>query len=398
MPLDQPIERVGELLFAPRHRHAVPEDILVHRRFGTLDAVEQHSELQRSRGERILGVVQRRAVDQGKQCERLRDALRLRRRPRTRLGQFGDRGSGEQFLDIESDATLLCLATHGEGKHRVSANGEEIVVYTNGFHAEHRGEHIDQRRLGRSTRGDGRSIRRAGPGQRPTVHLAARREGERVQFDEAGGNHVRGQPLCQVIAELIDGDELSDEITDQVGAVGVRRLGYHDRRSHTRARLHRGLDLAEAHPIAADLDFIVDAAQKLEVAVRSPAGEVARSVTSAARHALVGDERGRGQIVTAAIAAGQTHPADVQFTGHAHRTAVSALVENQQCRVVDRFSDRDRIHRPGRRAVEVAHVHRRLGRPVEIHQPRHADGAEYPVEPLDQRRRKRFPTAEHRVQ
>ena len=94
-------------------------------------------------------------------------------------------------------------------------------MHANGVHAEHRGEHIDQRCLRRGTRGDGRSIRRAGPGQRPTIQLAARREGERVQFDEAGGNHVRGHPLCQVIAELIEGDELSDEIADQVDAVGV---------------------------------------------------------------------------------------------------------------------------------------------------------------------------------
>ena len=145
----------------------------------------------------------------------------LSRRQRNRLGQFGDRGSGEQFLDIESDTTLFCLATHGEGKYRISADGEEIVMDANGVHAENRGEHIDQRRLGRGTRGDGRSIRRAGPGQRPTIHLAARREGKHVQFDEAGGNHVRGQPLCQVIAELIDGDQLPDEIADQVGAVVV---------------------------------------------------------------------------------------------------------------------------------------------------------------------------------
>jgi hypothetical protein len=89
-----------------------------------------------------------------------------------------------------------------------------------------------------------------------------------------------------VVTELSEGYELSDQITDEVGAVGVRRFGYHDSRSHTRTRLHRGLDFAEAHPIAADLDFIVDATQKLEVAVRPPAGEVACPVTAAARHAF----------------------------------------------------------------------------------------------------------------
>ena len=34
-------------------------------------------------------------------------------------------------------------------------------MYTNGFHAEDRGEDVGQRRLGRGTRGDGRSILRA---------------------------------------------------------------------------------------------------------------------------------------------------------------------------------------------------------------------------------------------
>ena len=105
---------------------------------------------------------------------------------------------------------------------------------------------------------------------------------------------------------------------------------YHDRRSHTRTRLHRGLDLAEAHPVAADLDFIVDAAQELQVPVRPPAGEVTRSVTSAARHALILGERNRRQVGAAAITAGQTHTGDVQFTRHSHRAGVSAVVENQQ--------------------------------------------------------------------
>ena len=220
MSHDQPVERLRELPFSPWHRHAVAEDVLVHRGIGTLNAVEQHSELQRGRGECILGVVQCRAVDQGEQCERVRDTVGLGRHLRNRLGQFGNRGSGEEFLDIESDATLFCLAAHREREDGVSADGEEVVVHTDRFHAEHRGEHIDQRCLRRGARGDGGSIRPAGPGQRPTIQLAARREGERIQFDEAGGNHVRGHPLCQVITELIDRDRPSDEIADQVDAVG----------------------------------------------------------------------------------------------------------------------------------------------------------------------------------
>ena len=89
--------------------------------------------------------------------------------------------------------------------------------------------------------------------------------------------------------------------------------------------------LAEAHPVAADLDLIVDAAQELQVPVRAPAGEITRLVTSAARHALILGERNRRQVGAAAITAGQTHTGDVQFTPHSHRAAVSAVVENQQC-------------------------------------------------------------------
>ncbi len=198
--------------------------------------------------------------------------------------------------------------------------------------------------------------------------------------------------------ELVDGDGLSDEIADEMCAVGVRGLGHDHRRSHTRARLHHDLDLTETHPIAPDLDFIIDAAQELQIAVGSPTGEVAGPVTPTARHALVGDEGGRGQVFATPVTAGQPRPADVELTGNAYGTVVPALVENQQRRVVDRLSDWDCIHRAGRGAVEVAHIHRRLGRPVEIHQPRYADGGEYPVEPLNQGRRERFPTAEHRVQ
>ena len=201
-----------------------------------------------------------------------------------------------------------------------------------------------------------------------------------------------------MLAESIDRDGFSYDIADQVGAVKFRRLGYHHRRSHTRARLRGGLDLAEAHPVTADFDFIIVAAQKLQVAVRSPACEVSRPVTPTTRDALIGDEGGRRQIITAAVATGQAHPGDVQLAGNAYRTTISALVEHQQRCVVDRLSDRDRIDGAGRGAIEVAHVHRRLGGPVKINQPRDAGGGEYSVEPLDQRRRECLPTAEHGMQ
>ena len=54
------------------------------------------------------------------------------------------------------------LLRSDEGKDGVPANGEEIVVYTNGIHVEHRGEHVSQRRLGRGIAG--RSIDRCSRG------------------------------------------------------------------------------------------------------------------------------------------------------------------------------------------------------------------------------------------
>ncbi len=69
MARDQPIECVGELLFTPRHCHAIAEDVLVHRRIDASDAVEQHAQLHGRRGERVLGVAQCRTVDRRDQRE-----------------------------------------------------------------------------------------------------------------------------------------------------------------------------------------------------------------------------------------------------------------------------------------------------------------------------------------
>src|SRR3984957_10834954 len=131
-----------------------------------------------------------------------------------------------------------------------------------------------------------------------------------------------------MLAELIDRDGFSYDIADQVGAMKFRRLGYHHRRSHTRARLRGGLDLAEAYPVTADLDFIIVAAQKLQVAVRSPPREVSRPVAPTTRDALIGDEGGRRQIITTAVPTGQAHPGNVQFAGNAYRTMVSPPGDN----------------------------------------------------------------------
>ena len=241
---------------------------------------------------------------------------------------------------------------------------------TDGFDAENRAEHIDQGRLGLGAWGHGRTFRCPGSGQRAPVHLAAGGERHGIQFDEAGGHHVPGQALRQVLGELVHRHEIRYVITDQVGAVGRRLFVDHGGGPDTRAGRHDGLDLAEAHPVAADLDLIVDPAEVLEVAVRAPAGEVTRSVTAAAGHPLVRDERGRGLLVPAPVAAGDTDTGDVEFAGNADRATISAFVEDEQRDVVDRPADRHRLDRPGRRALVAADVHRRLGRPVEIDQPR----------------------------
>ncbi len=110
---------------------------------------------------------------------------------------------------------------------------------------------------------------------------------------------------------------------------------------------------------------MIGAAQVLDLAVRSPPGQVAGVVQPPARGAVgVGEETFGRQRGTGRVPLRELHAADPQVAGHADGDAVHPGVEDLQAGVRDRPPDRDRgLAGPAR---VPRHVHRRLGRPVQV--------------------------------
>ncbi len=96
-----------------------------------------------------------------------------------------------------------------------------------------------------------------------------------------------------------------DQIGDQVRLAGSVFAQQHDGVVHAGAGAQRGGDFAQFDTEAAQLDLIVVAAEEVQGAVGTPAGQIAAAV-----HALaglfcerIGDEAFGGQIGTAQVAA-----------------------------------------------------------------------------------------------
>src|SRR4029077_7601371 len=96
---------------------------------------------------------------------------------------------------------------------------------------------------------------------------------------------------------------------------------------------------------AADLDLLVDAAEKLDLTVRAAACQVAGSVQPLPRPAgvRVGGEPFRGEVGPVQVASRETRAADMDFPRDTARYRVEAGVEQQDLRVVDRPPDRYRL-------------------------------------------------------
>ena len=168
------------------------------------------------------------------------------------------------------------------------------------------------------------------------------------------GHAIRRQPLLPS-AHLNRHD-------DRVGDAGVRQ--------------QRRLDLAQFDAKAAHLDLEVEAAEVLHHPVGAPAGEVARAIHPCATRALrfrrehVRHEAFGRELRAPMVAEPDLHPGEHEFPGHADRAEPSVRVKHMQTRVRDRASDRHQGRRHDRgRAAPVTHVHRTLGRAVQVVQP-----------------------------
>ena len=311
--------------------------------------------------------------------ERQRHARRPRpgpqRRPRRTCRPRARRKAADGGR-VEQVAQRQLAAEHGSRaadqprrEQRVAAALEEVVRCKGLVDAEHLGEQRAEHALGlvvRLERG-GRALH-PGRRQRVAIELAADRQRQRVEHDEGGRHHHRGQPVGQVRPQrggLGRGTGTGDHVGHEPPAGGV--VTGDDRGLHDAVVRHqRVLDLAQLHAVAADLDLMVGAAEVLDHAVVAAAGEIARAIQPLAPTRRIRHEALRRQAGPAEVAAGELHARQVQLAGHAVGHPAQRRVEHVRAGVPDRAADRhDGAVRGGIERVP-GHVDGGLGRAVEV--------------------------------
>ena len=227
-------------------------------------------------------------------------------------GEGADGREPEQVLEGEAHPPLLGPGAHLDGADRVAAEGEEVVVEADSRQPEHlpparrdapAPPGFQAARTARRRRRRGRA--RAGPRGRPCRGGSAAGRGapRRPPAPCSRAGARRKARSAAAGTGLLPRHHVGHQ-----PPLAVRLLaGQHDRLPHPRVRRQRRLDLPQLDAEAADLDLLVDAAEVLEVAVRQPAGEVARAVEPRAgpRGERIGHEALRGQLRPAEVAAGQ---------------------------------------------------------------------------------------------
>lgn len=194
------------------------------------------------------------------------------------------------------------------------------------------------------------------------VQLAVGGQGQPVQDDDRGGDHVLGQGECGVGAKCRrvqwsfgHGVSHQPPVMDQ-----------DDRAGHLGMGRECGLHLARLDAEAPDLDLVVGAAGVLQAPVGRPAGQVAGTVhpfTGCAER--VRDEAARREARSPEVAAGQTGAGDVQLARHARRDQPQTGVQDVGAQIGDGLADA-LAALPGER--EAGDVDGGLGDAVHVHQ------------------------------
>src|SRR5207244_12296547 len=120
---------------------------------------------------------------------------------------------------------------------------------------------------------------------------------------------------------------------------------HHQRRPHARVGEERRFDLPRLDPKTTDLDLVIDAAEKVEVAVRSPPRQVTGSVQAPTGFdgKRVGDQLLRRQRRMVEVAARQAGPTQVDLAGLTVRNGLAPPVEQTDLAAVDGAPDRRRF-------------------------------------------------------
>ncbi len=170
-------------------------------------------------------------------------------------------------------------------------------------------------------------------GQRFTVQLAVRAQGQYIKEHQEARDHIVRQHGCQRgfdrLAQLCvrHGRGLGHHITHQLQTAGGR-LGEDDGVSHHVVLQQSGFDFAQLDTEPANLHLMVDPADVLDHPVGGVARKVAGAVQAAATLAeRVGHEALGRQVRAIEITPRQQLAADHQFAHHANRRRGTAVVQ-----------------------------------------------------------------------
>ncbi len=256
--------------------------------------------------------------------------------------QLGECGDGAVLEDVPYGGVVAGGAQgadQADGADGVAAEVEEVVLDADPVDAEDVGPDGGQPPFeARARRGmlSGREGVVVGCGQGAGVELAVDGQGDAVDGDVGGGDHVVGQGGAQVGAqgcgvEGFVGDEVGHELLGGGGDDGFAYGG---------VVAEGGFDFAEFDAVAADFDLLVDAAEEVEGAVGEVAGLVAAAVEAGAGRAVgVGEESFGGEVGAVEVAAGDGGSGDVDLAGHPDGHQLSCCVEEMDGRVGERDSD-----------------------------------------------------------
>ena len=279
------------------------------------------------------------------------------------LGQLGYGGRIEQGHRVDDHIQRgLKTVDNDGGAQRIAPQLEEVVVHAHRIHAQHLRPEFGQVRLQRIPRG--REVTpqvgtmAVGRGQSLQIHLARGRQGERVQDEEVGGDHVIGQGLLQEGVEVGHGGRIAligDVRRQAIVAIGPLEdpgQGFLDPRMGQQS----GFDLPQFDAIAPHLHLMIHSTVKFQFAADVPSDEIAgaiETVSDAARLRIrlksccdqarsfirpekrIGRKFFSGEVGAVEIAPGYARAADEQLAHHPARRQFPGC-----------------IHHPG---VDVAH-------------------------------------------
>ncbi len=259
-------------------------------------------------------------------------------------------------------------------EQRVATESEEVVEHADLRDAEHRLPDRCDARFGLRPRRSYLAARKLrfpgiiGHGQCPAIKLAADRHRQRVEPHQHHRNGRSRQPTGQILAHLlaierhaVGRHHMRDQLQPAIRAEPLRG---------DRGRLDRGvatqrrLDLLGLHALTQDLDLVVRAPQKLDLAVNRVPAEVPGAVQPVTRFApRIGHEHRRGRLRPPHIPAADAGTADHHFADRARRHKLEVVIDEVHARGPVRPTDHRRLVRT---EVRERRVHRGFGRAVGV--------------------------------